>query len=182
MINSFFLNQFKEINKHLINIEKSKLDLVSNLIIKTNKKKKNIFVVGNGGSAATASHFSSDLSINAKIKTINFNEYNLITALSNDFGYEKWVEKSLEIYAKNGDLLILISCSGDSPNLVYANKIAIKKKIKVITLTGCSKTNKLNSNPSNTKIWINSKKYNVIEIVHHTILLTIIDNIINKSI
>ena len=53
--------------------------------------------------------------------------------------------------------------------------------MKVITITGCSKKNKLNSNNKNLRIWIDSKEYNVIEIVHHTLLLTIIDNIMNHN-
>ena len=64
---------------------------------------------GNGGSASIASHFSVDLSKNAKIKCINFNEANLLTCLSNDYGYEKWIEKALKIYGEQGDCLILIS-------------------------------------------------------------------------
>ena len=87
----------------------------------------------------------------------------------------------LKFMEKKKDLLIIISCSGNSKNLVRANKLALKKTMKVITITGCSKKNKLNSNNKNLRIWIDSKEYNVIEIVHHTLLLTIIDNIMNHN-
>ena len=93
-------------------------------------------------------------------------------------GFEKWISKSLDFYAEKGDLLVLISCSGNSKNLVNANKVAIKKGIKVISLTGCKKNNKLNSIKSNLKIWVNSNEYNLVEIVHHMILLFIVDNLI----
>ena len=156
------------------------MEKICKLIKITKKNNNKIIIAGNGGSSATASHFSADLSVNAKIKTINFNEYNLITALSNDFGYEKWIEKCLEIYGKKNDLLILISCSGNSKNLVRANLKALKKNIKVVTLTGCNKKNKLNSNKKNLNIWIDTKKYNVIETVHHALLLTIIDKLMKN--
>lgn len=178
---NFFSNQFKKINFLLNTIDFKKIKQIVDLILNVKKNKSKVIIVGNGGSASTASHFSTDLSVNGKIKTISFNEYNLITALSNDFGYEKWVEKCVEIYGKKKDLLIIISCSGNSKNLVRANKLALKKTMKVITITGCSKKNKLNSNNKNLRIWIDSKEYNVIEIVHHTLLLTIIDNIMNHN-
>ena len=89
-------------------------------------------------------------------------------------------KKSLEIYGSPEDLLILISCSGNSKNLINANAYAKSIGMKVATLTGCQKTNKLNSNKFNHSIWINSKDYNVIESIHHTILLTIVDSIKKK--
>jgi D-sedoheptulose 7-phosphate isomerase len=177
---NFFSNQFKQINYLLNSIDLKKIKQIVDFILKVKKNKSKVIIAGNGGSASTASHFSTDLSVNGKIKTISFNEYNLITALSNDFGYEKWIEKCIEIYGKKKDLLILVSCSGNSKNLVNANKQALKKGMKVITITACSKNNKLNSNPKNLRIWVNSKEYNIIEIVHHALLLTIIDNLMKK--
>ena len=156
---NFFSNQFKQINYLLNSIDLKKIKQIVDFILKVKKNKSKVIIAG---------------------KTISFNEYNLITALSNDFGYEKWIEKCIEIYGKKKDLLILVSCSGNSKNLVNANKQALKKGMKVITITACSKNNKLNSNPKNLRIWVNSKEYNIIEIVHHALLLTIIDNLMKK--
>lgn len=178
---NFFSKQFKEIYHHLSLVSDEKLNEICQIILKTKKNKGKIIIGGNGGSSATASHFSVDLSVNAGIKTINFNEYNLITALSNDFGYENWLSKCIEIHGNKNDLLILISCSGNSKNLIKAQQKAKKKKINVISLTGCKKNNKLNSSKNICKIWINSNKYNVIEIIHHTILLSIIDRLMKKK-
>lgn len=116
---------------------------------------------------------------NAKVRAINFNETDLITCFSNDYGYENWVAKSLEFYADKGDLLILISCSGNSKNLIKANKYAIKNKIKIVTLTGCQKSNLLNKQKNDLKFWLDSKNYNHIEIIHHLMLLSIVDKIIS---
>ena len=83
-------------------------------------------IFGNGGSAAISSHVSIDLTKNAKIRTLNFNEADLITCFSNDFGYEKWVEKAVEYYHQKNDILILISSSGESRNVCLMLQILQK--------------------------------------------------------
>jgi len=178
---NFYKTRHKEIIKIINKIDIKKLMKIEDLILKTHELGGKVIICGNGGSAATSSHFAVDLSLNAKIKSINFNEADLITCFANDFGYENWVKKSLEIYSNSSDLLILLSCSGNSKNLVNANLFAKKKGLKVITLTGCSKNNKLNKEKNILNIWVNSKKYNVIEIIHHHILLNVIDGLISKK-
>lgn len=177
---NFYSQRFKEIQKIHNNLDVKEIIKIENIIRSTKNKNKKIFVFGNGGSSSTASHFCVDLSLNLKIKAINFNEYNLITCYANDFGYENWVKKVLEKYSEKGDLLILISCSGNSMNLVNGNKFALKKKLNVLTLTGCQKNNKLRKEKNLLNLWVNSKKYNIIEIIHHMILLNIIDKLSAK--
>ena len=128
MENNFFKYNFNEIKKIINNIDNKFLNNLVKQILKTSKKNKKIIICGNGGSAATASHVAVDLSLNGKVKAINFNEADLITCLSNDFGYQNWLIKSLEMYSEKGDLLILISCSGNSKNLVNAYNYAKKKE------------------------------------------------------
>ncbi len=138
-------------------------------------------IFGNGGSAAIASHFSVDLTKNAKIKCTNYNESDLITCFSNDFGYERWVEKTLEYYGEEGDNLILISAGGNSHNMINGAKKAKEKKInKIITFTGNEKNNDL-SKFGDINFWVNSKAYNHIENVHQILLLSLVDLIIGKS-
>lgn len=176
---NFYVNRNKELIKVIKNINIKTLEKIQNTILKVSKNNGKIIIVGNGGSAATASHVAVDMSLNSKIKAINFNESDLITCFANDFGYENWVKKALEIYANKNDLLILISCSGNSKNLINANKYAKKNNIKTVSLTGCYKNNKLNNQKNFINIWIDSKEYNVIEVAHHLILLNIIDGIKN---
>ena len=178
MSKNFFEINFKRINSLINRIDTNFPHKLSQLILKTAKNKKKIIIAGNGGSAATASHVAVDLTLNGKIRAINFNESDLITCFANDFGYENWLKKSLELYADRGDLLILISCSGESLNLVKANEYALKNKINVVSLTGCKKSNSLNKKKNNLSLWIESNDYNHIEILHHTILLSVVDNII----
>ena len=95
---------------------------------------------GNGASASISAHGAVDFSKQAKIRSVTFNEANLITCLANDYGYENWVKKTLEFHADAGDLIILISSKGESKNMINACKYLRKKRFfPVITLTGFKK-------------------------------------------
>ena len=72
------------------------------------KNNAKIMIFGNGESAAMASHVSVDLTKAANIRSVNFNEADLITCFANDYGYERWIEKEIDLYADNKDFLILI--------------------------------------------------------------------------
>ena len=180
-----FENYFKE-TRSFINDDDStlkKLKLSTKLFLKCKNKKKKVILVGNGGSASTASHVAVDLSKNANIRAINFNEPNLITCLANDYGFENYFKEAIRIYADAGDLIVFISCSGESKNLINAIKFSKSKKFKCITLTGRSKTNTLRKiNKSGVNFWVNSNSYNIIESVHMTWLLSIVDSIIGTSV
>ena len=167
------------------NLVKPNKDIINSLIkvrdtlLFVSKKKGKVLIFGNGGSSAIASHVSVDLTKNARIRTVNFNEADLITCFSNDYGYEKWVEKSVDFYADKNDLLILISSSGKSKNMINACKAAKRKKIKVISFTGHTKKNPL-SKITDISLWVNSKAYNFVENTHQIWLLTVCDLIIGK--
>lgn len=160
------------------------VNLLKNELILVKKKRGKVIIIGNGGSASTSSHVSVDLTKNAGIRSINFNEANLITCFSNDFSFENWVSRSLQYYCDfNKDYVIFLSVSGNSKNLVNALKWCVKNKIKHATLSGCSNKNKLKKiNKVGINFWVNSKSYNIVEIVHHTLLLATVDAIIGKSI
>ena len=173
-----YLNDFSTLIKPDEEILK-KLVIVKNILIKSSRNGGKVLIFGNGGSAAIASHVSVDLTKNARIRAVNFNESDLITCFSNDYGFERWVEKSVDFYADKKDCLILISSSGKSKNMINACKAAKRKKIKIISFTGHSKNNPL-SRISDLSLWINSKAYNFIENTHQIWLLTVCDLIIGK--
>ena len=179
MIN-FYSKIFENINYLLGQTDLIALEKISKSLISTNKKNKKVIIFGNGGSAAISSHVSVDLTKNAGIRSINFNEADLLTCFSNDYGYKKVFSKSLEFYADKGDVVIIISASGRSKNLLEAAKICKKKKILLYTLTGMSKSNPLKK-LGDINLWVNSKAYNVIENVHQIWLLSITDRIIGKT-
>ena len=105
----------------------------------------------------------------------------MLTCFSNDYGYDKWVEKAIEFYSDEGDILILISSSGSSKNMINAANYAKKNKIKsIITLTGHKEDNPLKK-LGDINFWVNSAAYNHVENIHQIILLSLVDLIIGKS-
>ena len=97
-------------------------------ILKASKKGNKTIVIGNGGSAAISSHVSVDLTKISYVRAINFNESDLITTFGNDFGFEEIFAKAIEYYGDKGDVLIAISSSGRSNNIINACKMAKIKK------------------------------------------------------
>jgi len=164
-------------NEDIVN----KIISIRDALVDTKKNNNKVMIFGNGGSAAIASHVSVDLTKNAKIRSVNLNEADLITCFANDYGYERWVEKAIDFYADGGDILILISSSGKSQNMINACKAARNKKMsKIITLTGHNKDNPL-SKSGDINLWVDSKAYNFVENMHQIWLLTIVDLIIGKK-
>lgn len=178
---NFYLAYIDNLYSIQSSIEEFKIKKLEKLILETSKKGGRIVFFGNGGSSATASHVAVDLTKNAGIQSITFNEYDLITCFSNDYGYENWVSKCIDFYCNKKDLIIFLSCSGNSLNLVKGCNNAKKLKIKTVCLTGFDKKNKLNSIKNNLNIWVNSKSYNQVEIAHFVLLLFIVDKIIKKN-
>ena len=156
------------------------IEIASNLCIDCLNQGNKILIFGNGGSAAIASHFSVDITKNAKIRCLNFNEADLITCFANDYGFERWVEKAIDFYGDEGDLLILISSSGQSENMLNGVKAARNANFKsVVTLSGFTKDNPL-SQLGDINLWLDSRAYNFVESVHQIWLLTIVDLIIGS--
>tara|TARA_B100000579_G_C22585322_1_gene735460 strand:- start:93 stop:686 length:594 start_codon:yes stop_codon:yes gene_type:complete len=170
-------NNLTKFNDETIN----KLVTTKKVFLETHQSGKKIMVFGNGGSAAIANHFSVDLTKNAKVRCTNYNESDLITCFSNDFGYEKWIEKTIEFYGDKEDVLVIISASGKSENIVNGCKAAKKMGFKtIITLTGHDKNNPVAA-LGDINFNVNSKAYNHIENAHQVLLLSLVDLIIGKS-
>ena len=178
-----FLNNYFNNLKNLLSNDKYLEDLVrvKEILKKTHSEGKKTMIFGNGGSAAIASHFSVDLTKNARVRCTNYNESDLLTCFSNDYGYEKWVEKAIEFYGDKGDTLILISAGGNSPNMTNGAKQGKKMGFsKIITFTGNDKNNNLQK-LGDINFWVNSKAYNHIENIHQILLLSLVDLIIGKT-
>ncbi len=135
---------------------------------------KKLLFIGNGGSAAIASHEAIDFSKNGKIRSMCFNEASLLTCLGNDYGYEYVFEKSMEIFADREDVLIAISSSGKSPNILKAIDWARKMNCKIITFSGFSEDNPLRKS-GDYNYYVNSGKYGFVELSHQTLLHMILD-------
>ncbi|MDO8527414.1 MAG: SIS domain-containing protein [Deltaproteobacteria bacterium] len=153
---------------------------VKELFQKCHGQGKKIIFIGNGGSAAMASHCAVDFTKNAGVRCINFNEADLITCFANDFGYEKCFQKALEFYADAGDVVVLVSSSGKSANILRAGEYAKEAGLTLVTLTGFGADSPLAA-LGNINLSLNSRAYNVIEMVHQIWLLAICDLIIGKA-
>ena len=179
MIEKFFKNYFQEIQELQRKVDLQSITKSYMQILKVKKNKGKILVFGNGANISNAAHFATDMTKNGKIETMALNDPNLITCFSNDYGFERWIEKTILYYGKKNDLVIFLSASGSSKNLVNAAKHCKKRKIKTISITGFKKNNALLKN-SNYKIWINSNSYNLIEVLQATILSSFVDKKIGK--
>lgn len=142
-------------------------------------RKKKVAFFDNDESAAISLHVSVDLTKIANVRRVNFNEPDLITCFADDYRYENWIKKAIEFYLDKDDVLILVSSSGQSKNIINAAKFAKKKGIILITFSGFKKNNPL-SKIGKINIWVNSKVYNHVENIHQIQLLSIAD-LIAKS-
>ena len=139
------------------------------LTIDVRDKKRSIYLIGNGASASMASHFAADLAKNAHLHTEVFSDLSLITAISNDIGYEWVFSEPLQRRAKKGDMLVAISSSGNSKNILRAAEVARKIGLKVVTLSAMSSENPLRSS-GYLNIYIPAETYGYAETCHAAIL------------
>jgi len=147
------------------------VESVINDFKKALKDDSQIFVFGNGGSAANASHFITDLGKGSSDKTyrrfrcLSLNDnVSWITAIGNDYAYEDIFVRQLENYAKAGDLVLVMSVSGNSPNLVKAVEYSKKNNVKTIALVGAKKGRL--AEVADTVITVDSTHYGRVEDCH----------------
>mgnify|MGYP001437539883 CR=1 FL=1 len=153
-----------------------KIKTLTDLFLKIKKDKNKIYIAGNGASAAISSHIANDLTKATKIRASTFHDPSLITCFGNDFGYDNWMKEALNHFSEDGDLVILISSSGKSENIVKAARFCKKNKLKLVSLTGPS-PNKEVIDSSEINFRVNSNIYNIIECIHMIILTSAIDQI-----
>jgi D-sedoheptulose 7-phosphate isomerase len=150
------------------------------LIDKCSDSGKKIMFIGNGASAAISSHMATDFWKNGAVKAIAFNDSSLLTCISNDYGYQYVFEKPVEMFAEKGDILIAISSSGRSENIIKGAKMALYKGCKLITLSGFEENNTLRS-LGHINFYVPSSSYGPVEIIHQAICHSIIDLIIETK-
>ena len=124
-----------------------------------------IMLIGNGGSAAIASHMQNDLCKAVGRRAMVFNESPLLTALSNDHGYESVFEKPVELWAEPGDLLIAISSSGRSENILRAAQVSRQGGCQIVTFSGFRSDNPLRQ-LGDLNFYVASETYGHVEVTH----------------
>ena len=144
------------------------------------KERQMVYFIGNGGSAGIAIHMTSDFLKNGGIRTHSMHDPATITCLGNDFGYEHIFSKQLEIIAMPGDVLVAISSSGNSPNILQAVKTAKEKSCRVITLSGFRPDNQLRRQGA-YNIYVPIEEYGIVESLHNMILQQVVDGMMGNQ-
>jgi len=182
MIDNFKKDYINQINKGLNNLSDDILNNAIAVIENAITSFKDIFVCGNGGSAAIAEHLSCDYSKGIATNTALFpkvhslvSNMSLITALANDTSYEEIFAAQLALQAKKDDVLICISSSGNSPNIIRALNVANAIQMKTITLTGFDGGKASYFSGINLHIPINN--YGVVEDCHQILMHIIAQHI-----
>ena len=128
-----------------------------------------IYLIGNGASASMASHMAADLAKNGRLHTEVFSDLSLITAISNDMSYEHVFSEPLSRRAKKGDMLVAISSSGRSPNILAATKLARRLKLTIVTLSAMNSKNPLRG-MGTLNLCVPAKTYGYAESCHAVVL------------
>ena len=141
---------------------------------------KRVFFIGNGGSAAIASHMTADFMKNGGMKTYSLYDNSVTTCMGNDYGYEYVFSRPLELLANENDILTAISSSGNSQNIVNAIQAAQRKNMNVITFTGFKKENRISS-MGIYNVHVPVEHYGMVESIHNLILQQIVDTILERD-
>jgi D-sedoheptulose 7-phosphate isomerase len=140
----------------------------------THARGNKLMVIGNGGSAAIASHLATDYTKNGGIRTLAFNDGAMLTCLGNDLGYEQVFAKQIAMFAQKGDLLLAISSSGKSPNILNGVAAAREASCQVATFSGFDPQNPLRGR-GDVNFYVASAQYGFVEILHLTLCHAILD-------
>lgn len=151
-----------------LGIEKG-LDLLVEMTAYVKEQKKMLFFVGNGASAMMSSHMATDFCKNGGIKSMAFNDVSLMTALGNDISYEQCFAFPVERFAQKGDMLVSISSSGNSPNVVSALKKAREMDVTRITISGMKPDN-ASRHLGNLNFYVPGNTYGFAESAHQVLL------------
>ncbi len=139
-----------------------------------------LYICGNGGSAGIAQHMTADFLKNGGIRTYNMYGQSTMTCISNDLTYEYVFCKQIEMLTENRDIMIAISSSGESENIVKAIKAMREIGGEVITFTGFRKANRIR-NMGDINVYVPSEHYGMVESVHNMVLQQLVDMIVETD-
>lgn len=158
----------------------SGMALLLDVFLKHKLKQSGLFFIGNGGSSAIASHMTADFMKNGGMRTYSLYDNAVTTCMGNDYGYEQVFSKPMEFLVRESDLVVAISSSGNSLNIINAVRMAKIKRAEVITFTGFRADNKVKQ-MGDYNIYIPCEKYGIVESIHNLMLQQIVDLIMEKD-
>lgn len=156
------------------------IQLIVDIFTKHKEKQAQLFFIGNGGSSAIASHMTADFMKNGGMKTYSLYDNSVTTCMGNDYGYEFIFSRPLEFLGNEGDLLVAVSSSGNSQNIVNAIQAARNRNMKVITLSGFQRENRI-SYMGIYNIHVPACHYGMVESIHNLILQQIVYTILERD-
>ena len=152
------------------------LDIINSI----RETQSNLYVIGNGGSAAIASHAVIDFMNVGKISAHTLHDSATLTCMANDYGYENAFSNIVKQTLKPQDVLIVISSSGRSKNIIHAVESSRQLGSTVITLSGFDSNNNLRK-VGDINFWCNSRDYGMVEVAHQYILHNLSDRFIDSG-
>ena len=136
-----------------------------------------VFWIGNGGSAAVASHLSQDLLNRWGVRSLTFNDAALMTCMANDYGYRNVFKRPLSVLAREGGVLVAISSSGMSDNIIDAVETALAAGLEVVALSAFSANNRLRRLPATLSFHTPTESYGQAELAHGALLHSVLDSL-----
>ncbi len=181
MINGQLDTYLDRLRAALDDLPRDRLSALSDTLMRAYRNNKQVFVVGNGGSSSTASHMAADLAKNTigpnmkrfRIVSLNDNAA-IVTALANDLGYENIFCEQLNNLIQAGDVLIVVSASGNSPNVLKAIDYARSRSAEVVGLLGFD--GGAAAELADNALIVRSDHYGVVEDVHLIINHILVDH------
>jgi D-sedoheptulose 7-phosphate isomerase len=133
------------------------------------RRRRACYLIGNGASASMASHFAADLAKNGGLRTQTFTDLSLLTAVANDISYDEVFAEPLRLFAEDGDMLVAISSSGRSPNILKGVAVARQRGASVVTLSAKSADNPLRG-LGDLNFYLPASTYSLAETAHAAVL------------
>lgn len=139
-----------------------------------------IMFIGNGGSAAIADHMAEDFTKAGGMRSVTFNNGPLLTALANDVSFQEVFSQAIKMHGEPGDVLVAISSSGKSPNILNGTRAAREQQCTVVTLSGFRHDNPLRS-MGDYNVYVPAPSYGTVEITHYLLLHALLDHIVTSE-
>lgn len=155
------------------------MDAAAERLLEARRQAHKVLVIGNGGSAAIASHMQTDLCHSLGIRGLVFNEPPLLTALANDNGYENAFQRLVDLWADPGDVLVAISSSGRSPNILNACAAAKARGMAIITFSGFAADNPLRRQ-GDLNFYVANATYGPVESAHAVLVHELTDRVLAR--
>ncbi|GAB6039349.1 SIS domain-containing protein [Endothiovibrio diazotrophicus] len=150
------------------------LDWIIDEVAAVHSRRCKVMVIGNGGSAAIASHLAIDFTRNGGVAAMAFNDGASLTCMGNDLGFERVFAEQIELHGRKGDLLVAISSSGASMNILEGVSAARSAGCSVVTFSGFAPDNPLRGS-GDMNLYVPSPLYGSVEVAHQMLCHAVID-------